>query len=107
MGIRIHDMTLTNDCTLPECSDERIVRLIAENVNGRIQMTLDSQWVVTYPFTFDSHINFYLCDLPEEFKVDALDVIYDGKAIEACGIRTPDWPVEEVYTLVLSDIERM
>ena len=106
-GMSVHDMTLTNDCTLPECSDERIVRLIAKNVKGQIQMTLDSQWVVFYPFTFDSYILFYLCDLPDEFQVDALDIRYDGKAIDACGIRMDSWPVEEVYTLVLSKIERL
>ena len=106
LGMSINDIVSTNDCTLSECSNERIVRLIAKNVVGTIEMTLDSQWVINYPYTFDSSINLYLCDLPNEFKVNLLDVIYDGKAIDACGIRTAEWPIEEVYTLVLTKIER-
>src|SRR5689334_8967637 len=84
-GFVENDLETINNCSLDECSDERIVRLLATNVKGKISMdTSTNQFVISYRYTFDSVINFYVCDLPQEFQEVGLEVIYDGEALDAC-----------------------
>ena len=105
-GISRGDMESTNDCSLDECSDERIVRLQAKDVNGKIIEDLNGEFALRYSFSFDSSINFYFCDLPDEFKQDDLDIIFSGNVIDACGVREAVWPVEEIYLIKLTKIEK-
>ena len=107
-GFVENDLETINNCALDKCSDERIVRLLATNVKGKISMdTSTNEFVVWYRYTFDSVINFYVCDLPQEFQQVGLEVIYDGKALDACGIREALFPVEEIYTLKITKIKKM
>ena len=106
-GMTVVDMQSTNDCTLAECSEERITRLIATNVEGKIVQDIFGQFAITYFLTFDSSVNFYLCDLAEEFQMDDLKVLYDGKALDACGVHEAIFPVEEVYILKITKIEKL
>ena len=107
-GFVENDLITISNCALEPCSDERIVRLLATNVKGKIsQDTSNSEFVISYRYTFDSVINFYLCDLPTEFREVGLEVIYDGKALDACGIREALFPVEEIYTLKITKIKKL
>ena len=105
-GMKVNDTQSINDCTLPECSDERVIRLIATNVKGKIVQDIFGQYVITYFFTFDSSINFYLCDLPEEFQEEGLEIVFDGNVIDACGVKEALFPIEEVYNLKLTKIRK-
>ena len=106
-GMSIGDMESTNDCTLEECSDERIVRLLAKEVKGKVFHGINTgRYGLSYPFSFDSSIRFYFCDLPEEFKEEDLLVSFDGEILDACGVVEAVWPVEEVYLIKLSKIEK-
>ena len=112
IGITISDTTSINDCSLSECSDDRIVRLVANNVTGKLfkLATEDSTYFINYPASFDSQIQLILCELPQEFQLDivsGLEVKYSGSLIDACGIREAVWPIEELYYLKLSKIEKL
>lgn len=107
-GFVENDLETINNCSLEECSDERIVRLLATNVKGKISMdTSINAFTLSYPYTFDSVLSFYVCNLPQEFQQVGLEVIYDGKALDACGIREALFPVEEIYTLKITKIKKM
>ncbi len=106
-GMHINDIESANDCLLPECSSQRVVRLIANNVVGKIEESVNGDFGISYPFTFDSHIVFYLCDLPDEFRENGLEVKFDGIALDACGYHTASFPIEEVYTLKITKIKKI
>lgn len=106
------DLTSTNDCSLPKCSEDRIVRYIAEDVNGRLYKlaTEDSTYFINYPASFDSQLQIMLCNLPSEFQVDipsGLEIQFSGNLIDACGEREAVWPIEEIYFLKLTKIEKL
>ena len=112
VGITISDTTSINDCSLPECSVDRIVRLVANNATGKLYKlaTEDSTYFINYPASYDSYIQFILCELPQEFQLDivsGLEVKYSGNLIDACGIREAVWPIEELYYLKISKIEKL
>ncbi|MBK9981777.1 MAG: hypothetical protein IPP15_05030 [Saprospiraceae bacterium] len=107
-GITVMDKTSINDCTLAECSEERIVRLIAKDVKGVIHLdTIQNKYGVGYLHSFDAYIDFYFCDIPSEFQVDGLDVKFDGKLLDACGYYQPVWPIEEIYILKIDKIQKL
>jgi hypothetical protein len=107
-GITIQDKVSLNDCTLPECSEERIIRLTAKNVMGTIHLdTVSNHYGVGYHYSFDSYIDFYFCDIPSEFQVEGLEVRFDGKLLDACGYFQLLWPIEEIYILKLDKIEKL
>lgn len=104
-GIIVGDMDSMNDCSLPDCSEDRIVRLLATNVDGKIFKGMSSgRYGVSYQYTFDSSIIFYFCDLPAEFQVEDLRVNFSGKLYDACGVINAVWPTEDVYLLKLDNI---
>lgn len=105
-GITVVNMESTNDCSLDKCSNERIVRLQAKDVEGQIVEDLNGDFALTYAYSFDSSINFYFCDLPDNFKQDGLDIVFSGDLIDACGVKEAVWPVEEVYLIKLTKIEK-
>jgi len=109
IGITYADTTSINDCTLPNCSDERIVRFKVENLEGKIKKSVleDSTYLMVYAVSFDSYLNIFICDLPEEFRFNGLEVIISGSLIDACGIREAVWPIEELYYLKISKIEKL
>ena len=105
-GISIVDMDTPNDCTLHECSEDRIVRLVADDVKGEIfKSSSTGIHAVSYTFTIDSKISLYFCNLPDDFKVEGMKVSFSGELLDACGYIEPIWPVEETYMVRLSDIE--
>ena len=106
-GIFVGEMESENDCSLPACSQDRIIRLVANDVNGKVFRDITSdQYGVSYTYSFDSFIIFYFCDLPEEFQEEDLEVKFSGKLLDACGIINASWPTEEVYLLDLYEISR-
>ncbi|MEP7324302.1 MAG: hypothetical protein ABI761_20390 [Saprospiraceae bacterium] len=107
-GITIQDKTSINDCTLPECSEDRIIRLIAKDVKGTIHLdTIQHKYGVGYLHGFDAFVDFYFCDLPSEFQIEGLEVKFDGKLIDACGYYQPTWPIEEIYILKVDKIQKL
>lgn len=106
-GISIGDMESTNDCSLNECSDERIVRLMASNVEGIIKESslMPNQYLLVFQASFDSSYKFYFCELPESFKTDGLEIKFSGDLIDACGIYEAVWPTEETYIIKHTKIE--
>lgn len=110
-GVNIVDTTSENDCTLPKCSDNRVTRLLANNVLGKLYQLSpsDSTYFINYAASFDSQIQFVICELPDEFKKDistGLDIKFSGKLQDACGQLTAVWPIEEIYLLKLTKIEK-
>lgn len=104
-GIRIFDNESINDCSLPACSSDRIVRLKAKNVNGTIlESIVSDNFLVSYTYTFDSYITFRFCNLPDEFKEDGLEVRFDGELLDPCGVYVRSWPEEETYILKITKI---
>lgn len=106
-GVEEVDLNSVNDCSLSACSLNRVIRLKANNVQGIIRESTDGDFVLSYPFTFDSHISFHICELPVEFQRDNLEVSYDGLLRDACGIHSPSGPAEATYILRLTRIEEI
>jgi hypothetical protein len=106
-GISIGDMTSINDCSLTECSDERIVRLMASDVEGVIKESslMPNEYLLVYQASFDSSYKFYFCELPESFKTDGLKIKFSGNLLDACGIYEAVWPTEETFIIKLTKIE--
>ncbi len=106
-GIIVADIDSMNDCNLPDCSEDRTIRLLATHVDGKIFKGMNSgRYGVSYQYTFDSSIIFYFCDLPVEFQVEDLRVNFSGKLYDACGVINAVWPTEEVYLLKLDNIHK-
>lgn len=107
-GITVQDKVSLNDCTLPECSEERVIRLIAKDVKGTIHLdTLSNHYGVGYNYSFDAYIDFYFCEIPIEYQVEGLEVRFDGRLFDACGYFHPIWPIEEIYLLKIDKIEKL
>lgn len=110
-GISVVDKATENDCVLPKCSDERVIRLAANDVIGKLyQMSPeDSTYFISFAASFDSQIQFVICELDDEFKKDVstgLDVKFSGNLLDACGVATAVWPIEEIYLLQITKIEK-
>ena len=107
-GVYIADMETENNCTLPECSDSRITRLIASKVNGKIKKSnfQDSVYLMNFGFSFDSYITFYFCNLQEDYKEHNLEVEFSGQLKDACGKYQAIWPIEEAYIIKLTKITK-
>jgi len=111
-GIVVRDTISDNDCNLPGCSPERVIRLLAEDVDGKLYKspTEDSVYFINYSASFDSQIQLILCDLPEGIHIEGssgVDVRYSGNLVDACGAREAVWPIEELYFLMLTEIEKL
>ena len=106
-GISVGDKDGINDCSLDECSDQRIIRLIASNVEGVIKESslIPNEYLLVYQASFDSSYKFYFCDLPDSFKVDGLKIEFSGDLLDACGIYEAVWPTEETYIIKLISID--
>lgn len=104
-GMTVVDMHTQNDCSLDKCSEDRVLRLLAENVIGELFEIEQGEFIVSYPFTFDSAVRFYLCDLPPNLHQTGLEIKFSGHVIDACGVYEPVWPVEEAYIVRVSDAE--
>jgi hypothetical protein len=103
-GISLVDSESENDCSLPRCSEDRIVRLIADGVEGVLVKDSDDEFYVKYTYPIDTQLQFYFCDLPLEFRVDGLEIRFDGQLIDACGIKTPIFGGQQFYLVRLADI---
>ena len=108
-GVIVADIVSVNDCSLPECSDRRVVRLFAKNVVGQIRESIHEEGIyyLSYVACDDCVIRFYFCNLPLEFQEHRLEVKYSGFLIDACGIREATWPAAEVYILKVTKIEEI
>lgn len=107
-GIELVDVDSENDCSLPACSSDRIVRLKAEDVQGTIIENDSGEYIVRYSYPIDTQITFYFCNLPEDFKINNLEVEFDGEAIDACGARPfLGFGGEQVYSLRLQSIREL
>ncbi len=105
-GIVIIDLETENDCSLPECSDGRIIRLMADNVEGQIYLDPNGDFAIRYSYPIDTRIELYFCNLPDEFKEEGLAVIFDGEIMDACGIRDPVVGGQKNYLVQLANIEK-
>ena len=109
-GVKIRDLQTINDCTLSACSDNRITRLVANDVIGKVKKSPlhDETYLLSYGASFDSYYRFFFCNLPDEFKVNGLEIIYSGTLIDACDIYGEAvWPIEEHYILKINSIKRL
>ncbi len=105
-GIYTADLTSVTDCTLPECSNDRITRYRAINAKGEIIKSYQSGYAIRYAFGYDSAITLYFCDLPEPYRNEGMKVVFSGQIIDACGIIQPAFPYQEAYFLKLNKISR-
>ena len=106
-GFTIIDTVSINDCTLGECSDDRIIRLIAKDIVDVLGFdSINQRYAVGFPISFDSFVRLYICDLPVEFQEDGINVKYSGELRDACGYYYPNFPIEEAYILKLTSITR-
>ncbi len=97
-----------NDCSLPACSKDRIVRMRAKNVKGILFWdSLNNRYGVRYAYTFDSYLNLYFCDLPDDIKQEDLSVKFSGDLIDACGVLDVDWPVEKYFLVRIDRIKKI
>lgn len=109
-GIRVSDMETENVCSLDECSDKRVRRLIANRVEGIISEEPSSPYnyyFIRYPLSYDSYMMLYICDLSDEFKVDGLKVSFSGDLLDACGVWENIHPFEENYFLKINKINKL
>ncbi len=58
-----------------------------------------------YSYPIDTQLLFYFCDLPSEFRVDGLEIKFDGELVDACGIKTPFFAGQEFYFVRLDEID--
>lgn len=106
-GFTVFDTVSINDCTLDECADDRVVRWVAEDVVDYIGFDSVSQrYGLGFPYSFDSYVRLYICNLPAEFQENNIKVKYTGELLDACGYYYPIFPIEENYILRLSSITR-
>ena len=102
----------SNNCSLDKCSSDRIVRLVANGARGTIFKLNDEDeyYFINYSASFDSQIQFVICDLPQEFQPEAnsggIEIIYSGDLIDACGSPQFLWPIEKTYYLLINQIKR-
>ena len=107
-GVMEGDLVTLNDCTLPLCSEERVVRLFAKDVKATIYLdTLSNLYVAGYRYNFDSYLNLFFCNVPAEFRVHGLEIIFDGELVDPCGYFQPIFPVEEIYIVRVSKMEKL
>lgn len=105
-GIKVVDLKRGNDCSLPKCSSDRILRLKAKDVLASI--VNDS--ILNITWQFDGYIKLFLCtklDL-SQFDFDANPaprVLVSGNLFDACGIIDLTWPTIEYYFFDLKKIE--
>lgn len=105
-GITVVDLTSENDCALPKCSDERLLRLKAKNVYGLI----GNDSLIVIPWQGDGYIDLELCNSidPSQFKIDTSivqKVLVSGDMIDACGLTDYGWPTIELYSFNLKNIK--
>jgi hypothetical protein len=105
-GLVDNDLTSENDCNLPECSDERVVRFLANEMQGELYKDENNDFKVRYTGGIDTSFELYFCDLPEAFREEGLLVNFDGQIIDACGVKNPILGGQSIYFVKLTRIER-
>lgn len=102
-GIKVVDLKSENDCSLPKCSTDRILRLKAKDVSARIgsDSTINIQWQI------DQTILLHLCEkLDSAFlqSIKSRNVLVSGDLYDACGTIYQEWPVIENYLFDMKKI---
>lgn|SRR5690606_7685908 len=106
-GIKVVDLKSENDCSLPKCSNDRILRLKAKDVYGLV--VNDS--IINIGWQSDGYIKLFLCNKLDPSQVDLnLDevpaVIVSGDLYDACGTLNLNWPTIEYYFFELKKIRQ-
>jgi len=106
-GITKVDLTTENDCSLPECSDKRVIRFTADNMHGNIVEDIeDNLFYIEFHRAIDTDIHYIFCDLPEAYAYDGLPIVFSGNLRDACGIYTPYVGGQAFYLIEITDIRK-
>lgn len=102
-GVIVIDLDSSNDCTLESCDEQRLTRLVLENVRGIISS--DSSIIAT--LTFDSVLEFTICgNRLSDFQPGDI-VSISGECKDGCGYLQNGFPIEERYYLFITKIEKL
>jgi len=102
-GVIVVDLDSSNDCTLEPCDEQRLTRLVLENVRGIISS--DSSIIAT--LTFDSVIEFTVCGTRLSNFQPGDIVSISGECKDGCGYLQNGFPIEERYYLFIIKIEKL
>ncbi len=108
-GFTIEDLESINDCSLPLCAENRIIRFRSKNTIGILEKSKQelNTYFLFYPASYDSNYKFYFCNLPDSLKIDGANIRYSGNIIDACGIYESVWPVEDTYIIHLTEVVKI
>lgn len=100
-------LPLTVPATQSACFESRPVVRRVTNLTGRVWFSPQTGlYVINYtlPGTYDSVWVGFVCNLPEDYKVEGKEVVFSGEYRDGSGIDAPLFSGHEPYYLFLTKI---